>query len=294
MAVRNFTNNAPPQALTSGISNSTVTIPVASTAGYPTAPFLLAAERGTANAEVMLCTAKAANSFTVTRGFDSTTGVAHDVGTFVEHCSTAIDYAEANAHANTPHLNPTVVGAAGDMFVASADDAIGVLSVTGTINYALLADPAEPLKMKWADIGMGVWTAYTPAWIALTSGTPLVGNGGLAGRYKLIGKTCHFYFTLAIGTTTYGAFGPWVFGHPPGCVPYQSGLLFQWGQAYVNKVDVAMQASSVLSPSGITILVPDNSPVALSNNYVQSGPGGYPSTWVNGDFLRVWGTMEVV
>lgn len=293
MAVRNFANTALPLPLTAGISDSTVTVPVSSTAGYPAAPFLLAFERGTANEEVGLCTAKTSTTFTVTRGFDGTTGVAHDVGTFIEHCSAAIDFREANAHVNTAHLDPTLIDAAGDLIVGSGADALSRFAVGTTLNHALLADPSQPLKMRWADIGMGAWTNYTPVWSALVSGTTVVGNGFLGGRYKVVGKTCDFYFTLAIGSTSYGAFGPWYFGHPPGCTPYVSGNLYQWCQAYINKTDAAMQANGVLNATGITVLSPDHSPQSISNNYIQSG-SGYPTAWVPGDFLRVWGRMEIV
>ena len=293
MAVRNYANAALPQALTAGVSDAAVTIPVATTAGYPTAPFILVFERGTANAEAALCTAKTANTFTVTRGFDGTSGVAHDIGTFVEHCSVAIDYAEANAHVNTAHLAPSLLDAAGDLIVASANDTPARLAASGTANRALVTDPAESLKMKWADIGLGAWTDYTPTWVALSSGTTVVGNGFLGGRYKLIGKTCHFYFSLGIGSTSYGAYGPWAFGYPPGCVAYSTASLYQWGQAYINKTDAAMQASATLYNTYLLILSPDHSPQNINNQYVQSGTG-YPTSWGPGDWLRVWGTMEIV
>lgn len=293
MAVRNYANAALPQALTAGVSDAAVTIPVATTAGYPTAPFILVFERGTANAEAALCTAKTANTFTVTRGFDGTSGVAHDIGTFVEHCSVAIDYAEANAHVNTAHLAPSLLDAAGDLIVASANDTPARFATTATADRALVSDPTAGQKLRWADVGLGAWTPYTPTWTALTSGTTVVGNGSLGGRYRLVGKTCDFYFTLKIGSTSYGAFGVWAFGHPPGCIAYQVGDLWQWCQAFINKTDAAMQATGSIYPTNVLVLSPDHSPQTISNNYVQSGTG-YPTAWGPGDFLRVWGTMEIV
>ncbi len=292
MAVRNYANGAVPQPLTAAVSDAAVTIPVASTAGYPTAPFVVVFERGTANVEAALCTAKTANSFTVTRGFDGTTAVAHDIGTSVEHCSVAIDYVEANAHANTSHLLPTIMDAAGDFIIASAADVPARFATTATADRAMVSDPTAGQKVRWADVGLGVWLPYTPTWGALSSGTTVVGNGYLGGRYRVVGKTCDFYFTLSIGSTSYGAFGPWYFTHPPGCTAYQTANLYQWCQAYINKTDAAMQANGSIYPTYMLILCPDHSPQQISNSYVQSG-SGWPTAWGPGDHLRVWGTMEI-
>lgn len=94
MPKRNYSNTAPPLPLSAGISASATTLTVSSTTGYPTAPFLIGLERGTANEEVVLCTASTATTFTVTRGYDGTTAKTHGVGTMVEHTVAAIDYRE--------------------------------------------------------------------------------------------------------------------------------------------------------------------------------------------------------
>ena len=95
MPVRRFSNLALPLAIVSTINAAAVTIDVSSTTGYPEVPFLLTIERGTVDEEVMLCTAKTATTFTVTRGYDDTTAVSHDGGVFVEHTTAAIDFREA-------------------------------------------------------------------------------------------------------------------------------------------------------------------------------------------------------
>ena len=105
MATRNYNNVALPIPLTVGVNNVATTLTVGTTTGYPTAPFLIALERGTPNEEVVLCTASAATTFTVQRGFDNTTGKAHNVGAIVEHTAAAIDYNEANAHHNNTALD---------------------------------------------------------------------------------------------------------------------------------------------------------------------------------------------
>src|ERR1700724_2635062 len=104
---RNYTNVASPLALTAGIGATDLVLQVASTAGYPVAPFTLGIDRGTSKEEVVLCTGLTSNSFTVTRGFDGTAAQAHDLGASVEHCVSSIDYDEANAHVNLPHAAVT-------------------------------------------------------------------------------------------------------------------------------------------------------------------------------------------
>lgn len=100
---RNYSNTAPPVALTVAATNVATTLTVASTTGYPAAPFLLGLERGTANEEVCLCTSLTATAFTVTRGYDNTTAKTHAIGTSVEHTVAAIDYAQAAALSRVPH-----------------------------------------------------------------------------------------------------------------------------------------------------------------------------------------------
>ena len=95
MSIRNFVNSAPAIALTVGVDDVATTLTVASTTGFPAVPFLMTLARQTADEEVVLCTAIAATTFTVTRGYDGTTGKAHSIGHLVEHTSTALDYREA-------------------------------------------------------------------------------------------------------------------------------------------------------------------------------------------------------
>lgn len=100
MARRQYSNTAAPLSLTVAATTSSTTLTVSSTTGYPTAPFTLGLERGTANEEVVLCTALSATTFTVTRGYNGTSGKAHAIGASVEHTVAAIDYDEANLHVN--------------------------------------------------------------------------------------------------------------------------------------------------------------------------------------------------
>jgi hypothetical protein len=100
MAARNYSDLAPPVPLTATVQPNDVSWPVTSTAGYPTPPFTLASERGTANQELALCTGISGAAFQVTRRIDGGPSVVHASGTPVEHCVGALDYHEANQHIN--------------------------------------------------------------------------------------------------------------------------------------------------------------------------------------------------
>jgi hypothetical protein len=106
--LRHYTNTAPPVQFSDHVNAGANLWPVSTTIGYPDPPFLLGAERGTANEEVVLCTDKAPDSFTVEPGYDGTTPVEHQPGASIEHCSASIEFREANAHINDPTQHVTV------------------------------------------------------------------------------------------------------------------------------------------------------------------------------------------
>lgn len=106
MPIRNYTNTSVPVAISAAITASQTNIPVTSTAGFPPVPFTAGLERGTTNEEVVLVTAVVdGTNFTVERGYDGTTGKAHEIGKSFEHCVIAKDYDEANDHVNDAGLH---------------------------------------------------------------------------------------------------------------------------------------------------------------------------------------------
>lgn len=100
--IRNYSNTVNPTNLVDPISSSTVTINVVSTTGFPALPFTIGVDRGTPDEEVMLVTGQTGTTFTVVRGYNSTSAVAHLAGAAVEHCVCALDYHEANRHIEDP------------------------------------------------------------------------------------------------------------------------------------------------------------------------------------------------
>lgn len=161
VSLRNYTNVAPPVTLTTTVNAAATALVTASTAGYPAVPFTLSLERGTVNEEVCLCTAKDATTFTVTRGYDTTTAVGHTGGVaIIEHSVAAIDYREANVLASamttlgdTLYLNSSLVPTRVPIGSLSQVFRVGASSVPG-----------------WAD--MLLWVGHT--W---TIGNPGVPSG---------------------------------------------------------------------------------------------------------------------
>lgn len=110
MTIRRYSNLANPVSLAEGVNAVATTLTVGSTTDYPDVPFLLAIERGTSGEEVCLCTAKTATTFEVTRGYDGTTAVEHDIGALVEHSVAAIDYREAGIVRVTTAIRDAMAG----------------------------------------------------------------------------------------------------------------------------------------------------------------------------------------
>ena len=158
MTVRNFINGAPLLTLAVLVDLNTPTLEVTSTAGYPATPFTIALERGTVNEEVVLCTSKVANAFTVTRGWDGTTKKTHGIGAAIEHTTAAIDYIEANTHINdsTGDVHPQYLlkgafGAKGRMLVGTGAGVFAALPV-GADNNVLIADASQATGERWGQV----------------------------------------------------------------------------------------------------------------------------------------------
>ena len=158
MALRNYTNTAPLLQISGDIAPAATVITVASTSGYPTVPFTIALERGTVNAEVVLCTGKTGTTFTVTRGWDGTTAVTHLSGAALEHTSAAADYTDANAHVydtarddHTQYLRKATWTAKGAI-VAASGAATPVALAVGSNDTTLLADSAQASGVKWGQV----------------------------------------------------------------------------------------------------------------------------------------------
>lgn len=187
MPRRYYSSTAVETTLTSNVSNSATTLPVASTSGFPgSTPYTLILDEGTVNEEIVTVTGVASLNLTVTRGVDGTTAVSHSNGATVKHGVSARDFDEANAHVNDTTTNPhnvtasqvgavanSLVAAKGDLITATADDTPARLGV-GTNGYRLEAASGEATGLKWAADPVVLAVAVSDETTALTTGTAKV------------------------------------------------------------------------------------------------------------------------
>lgn len=141
---KDIVGGAPQTTITSGITAGASSITIASATGWPdgtNGPFVVAVDLGGASEEKILITSRTGTTLTVeTRGYDDTTGVAHDANATIDHVLDASTVDQANRFVNLQTTkgelvihngtNPVVFdpGFAGD----ASDD-----------NYVMLADDAE-------------------------------------------------------------------------------------------------------------------------------------------------------
>ena len=114
-----FTNLAS-TTLNGGISNSTTSVVVNSASSFPTSGnFRIIVE-----SEIMLVTAVSSNTFTVTRGYESTSAVSHNSGVTVKHVLTAggLQGFRADTITSGTAASLPTAGTAGRLF-ASTDSA---------------------------------------------------------------------------------------------------------------------------------------------------------------------------
>lgn len=96
---RYYSATAQPTVLTSGVTPSGTVIQVQQTVGFPSStPYILALDYGSPSEEVVLVTAAAGTSLTVTRAYDGTSATSHNAGAAVRHTWTAMDGNDSRSH----------------------------------------------------------------------------------------------------------------------------------------------------------------------------------------------------
>lgn len=155
MPLQNYINKALPAPLVTTVNSSAASFQVGSTAGYPTPPFKISIERGSANEEVCWVTSVDATHFSgLTRGYDNTTAITHTAGVLIEHVVSAEDYTLANRHVfdttrddHTQYARKDTVTTKGDIYVR---DNVGLVRLgVGADNLALVADSTQTTGLKW-------------------------------------------------------------------------------------------------------------------------------------------------
>lgn len=138
MSRRSYNGGAAATTLASGISSGATSVSVADASTWPSSgAFSVVVDRGLAGEEKMLVSSRSGNTLTIgTRGYDGTTGTAHNSGATMECCGTAIDFDEANAHVNASAavhgLAGTVVGTTDSQTLTNKTVNLASNTLTGT------------------------------------------------------------------------------------------------------------------------------------------------------------------
>jgi len=153
---RNYSGNAVSTTTTSLIASSgTTSFTVANYSGWPSGvdPFFIVLEPGTGNEEKMLVTRVGSTDNTIViytqptvaanRGADDTSAVGHSIGSTVFPVFTAVDADEANELVST-------LTSKGDFIVHGS--ATSERFPVGANNFAIVADSAQGLGVKWGQI----------------------------------------------------------------------------------------------------------------------------------------------
>ena len=142
MGRREYQGAAAPTTITSNITNSSTSLTLTATTGWPTGVFSLVIDPGLAGEEKMLATSRSGSTVTITtRGYDGTTATSHLAGAIIYPSPTAVDFDEANNLVNLPTTK-------GDILAATGAGAMARVAV-GSNNAFLVADSTQTAGVKW-------------------------------------------------------------------------------------------------------------------------------------------------
>lgn len=142
--------------------------------------------------------------------------------------------------------------------------------------FADITDAVNDHETRLSALELPSWTSYTPAW---TGGSPAIGNGTLAGRYRRVTDTnivvCEVRL-IAGSTTTFGS-SFWSFSLPFNAAA--NSILFTSGVGNIYDV-------SALTRRNVSAMIDTATTIILNSSSGTVGPTT-PFTWANGDELRV-------
>lgn len=260
MAVRNYSSNAVETALSGAVTDASTSMTISAATGFPATPFVATVDAGAANQEVVLVTGVAGTTLTVTRGYDSTTASAHEVGAVFQHSHTALDFREANDHINNTSgvhgVTGDVVGTAGVQTLTGKTIDLTDNTVTGTkVEFNAAMSDADFLTTT--DAFLGAWDTHTPT---VTPSGGAFGSASGTTTYRVIGKTLLFRTIITV-TTVGTATGPISFTLPVAPAAGESGAV-----VFGRETTGGKMLQGFLASSSCTVVTYDNTMTPTSGN----------------------------
>jgi len=290
MGNRNYSSTVTERTLAAAMDNSQATMQLNVISGVPTFPFTMVIAPDTTAEEIVTVTGisgSGGDTFTVTRGQDGTTAVAHglttdSVSTKVRHMITARDLQEAQDHFDD---TTSVHGIADTSLLLTTTNTKIVTNKTFTSAVLDANSTIGGVSGTTLAANQSSWSSWTPTW----SGTGVNATGASSPTYKycVIGKTVHFRIYVTKGTSNFGT-ADLAFSTPTGYTPATTTV----GIAMFNNGSLRYPGIAVISSSGtITPIV--NPDVAGTANYGRSPTNTtVPFAWGTSDSMIITGTYE--
>lgn len=202
--LKEFDGGAEASTLTAQLSSVGTSFTLVNGSSFPSgsSPFVVVVNRGLANEEKIICSARSTNTFTVLeRGYDGSTAQVHNAGSVVEHCLDAFTIEQANRYANLQTTKGDLVGHNGTTTQRFA---------VGSNNQVLVADSAQTNGIKWSTVGTDslAASAVTVAKLASAVQNLLVPAGTVVATVSTSADTGWLLLngqTVASADTTYPA-----------------------------------------------------------------------------------------
>lgn len=145
----------------------------------------------------------------------------------------------------------------------------------------------QEIRDPWTAI-QAPWDTYAVSWSAATT-QPVLGNGGLSGRFMQVGKTIDVLILLTWGSTTTGGDGTWSFSLPVSARAGIGSTLHMAAHRPGQSVNGFEGYTNVLSGSSISGVWYANPSTTGDWNVLT---GTTPGSWALNDTLRIFGRYE--
>jgi len=180
-----YSSTAVQTQLSGGISNSSTTVQVASTVGWPSSyPFVVSIDYGAAAEELVVVTNNSLGVLTVTRGFDSTSAQSHSIGAVVRHVYCAND---ATAFRTHEAAVAAIHGVAGTIVGTTDTQTLSNKTLTSPIvNTPTETSPTVSGAATFTSTGTGIVPVMIKGFSGQTADVLSIQNSGSTPLFRVL------------------------------------------------------------------------------------------------------------